>query len=803
MKKFLFPALALGLVMTSCQSDEPFAPGMGEEVQATFTISVPDAMGTRAGEVNSAKGGFSNGAGNLNYTVALLNEENKVMYSATSAGNGTSVTFSPTVVQGYTYKILAYATFDSAVEAPTVGQTIADTDAINNIATLKGINDEREDAYFCNGAIVGSAEMAATLKRPFGKLRLVATDYDKLQALGTDVASVKVTYGNDVLMEQKFDTYNQAFEVKDGVKECSASKAAYSEDAANELTVFVDYLPAGQTGETMYPFTIVTTYTNGETYTRTFAQDIPVKRNYLTTLRGNFFTTEAALTLTVDEMFENEETINYVSVSNALQLQEAIENATPGQTTEIILNNDIDLTQSIVFGTSSVIPAPAQTRSGEATAGNFILDLNGKTIVGRVPKSVGHVIEISPGATLKVIGGKISSTAANGGSAIYNAGTLEVDGTTIVGASVRENGDWPSYPVNNYSNMTLKNVTITGYQGAIACSSAGTTTLDNCTINKEYLNTSSHVFYINNADANVVVNSGTYTHKGMDGSLAYVIKGSITVNGGTFSASNGGYGMAALANGSITVNGGTFETKFEDWGGNITLTGGEFAAKPDDKYIAAGYKAIKNGDKYYVVPNEIDAVATTTEELAEVLANSNISTIMLGKGTFEIELYTKYPARESMTIIGTEGTKVKFANQQVRMALFKNFTIKNCEILHMSTKKWGMLVFGGGNKADGVYTVENCLFNGVGTQGIYINEDTAGATYNVKNCTFKGDFGSEGAVVIQNNANLNGEGVVNVTVKENTFNNVTAYKITLLNKENGKLNLDTDVADSEIGKFNR
>ena len=305
MKKFLFPALALGLVMTSCQSDEPFAPGMGEEVQATFTISVPDAMGTRAGEVNSAKGGFTNHAGQLNYTVALLNQENKVMYSATSAGNGTSATFSPTVVQGYTYKILAYATFDNAVEAPTVGQTIADSDAINNIATLKGINDEKEDAYFCNDTIKGSAEMAATLKRPFGKLRLVATDYDKLQALGTDVESVKVTYGNDVLMEQKFDTYNQVFEVKDGVKECSASKAAYSEDADNELTVFVDYLPAGQTGETMYPFTIVTTYTNGETYTRTFSQDIPVKRNYLTTLRGNFFTTEAALTLTVNEMFEN------------------------------------------------------------------------------------------------------------------------------------------------------------------------------------------------------------------------------------------------------------------------------------------------------------------------------------------------------------------------------------------------------------------------------------------------------------------------------------------------------------------
>ena len=118
MKKYLFSALAMGLVLTSCQSDEPLAPGAGEEVQASFTISVPEAMGTRAAGHSSAEGGFTNGAGKLNYTVALLNQDNKVMYSATSAGNGTSATFNPTVVRNYQYKILAYATFgDAAIAA--------------------------------------------------------------------------------------------------------------------------------------------------------------------------------------------------------------------------------------------------------------------------------------------------------------------------------------------------------------------------------------------------------------------------------------------------------------------------------------------------------------------------------------------------------------------------------------------------------------------------------------------------------------------------------------------------------------
>ena len=747
MRKYLFSALAMGLVLTSCQSDEPFAPGTGEEVQATFTISVPDAMGTRAAGHSSAEGGFTNGAGQLNYTVALLNQNDKVMYSATCQSDGKTATFHPTVVQGYTYKVVAYATFGDAVAPSAINEAFDGNDALASIATLKGISDESEDAYYCfDTEVMGGAEMSATLRRPFGKLRLVATDYDKLQALGTDVASVKVTYGENVVMETHFNAMAEVFGGQATSKEFEANKATYAE-AANELTVFTDYLPASKTGETMYPFTIVTTYTNGETYTRTFAQDIPVKRNYLTTLRGDFFTTEAALTLTVDEMFTNEETINLVSVSNASQLQEAIDNAPQGQTTEIVLNNDIDLTQPIVFGVPPFNPAPAPTRSEEATAGNFILDLNGKAIVGRVPKSVGHVIEIRPGATLKVIGGEISSTAANGGSAIYNAGTLEVDGTTIEGASVRENEGWPSYPVNNYSNMTLKNVTITGYQGAIACSSAGTTTLENCTINKEYLNTSSHVFYINNADANVVVNGGTYTHNGMDGSLAYVIKGSITVNGGTFSASNGGYGMAALANGSITVNGGTFETKFEDWGGNITLTGGEFAAKPDDKYIAAGYKAIKNGDKYYVVPNEFDAVATTATELENALVNGGNVVLLSNINITKIDLTSV----TSDVVIDANGYTITTSDSYgIQVKAGKNITIKNAEI--EITKDGDYITYAAGLKIEnGDYErktikLENCVIKMHNTDWAYAVNMPA----SVKNLNLELDKCElEGALAVQ------------------------------------------------------
>lgn len=507
MKKYLFSALAMGLVLTSCQSDEPFAPGAGEEVQASFTISVPDAMGTRAADHSSAEGGYSNGAGQLNYTVVLLNDANKVMYSATSAGNGTTATFNPTVVRNYQYKILAYATFgDAAIAAPTVGQTIADTDAINNIATLKTINDESEDAYFCNATIVGAPEMSATLKRPFGKLRLVATDYDKLQDLGLDVKSVKVTYGTTVVMEEEFDAFYQTFE-GDGGNVWSADKATYAEAADNELTVFVDYLPAGN-GEKMYPFEIEVTYDDNKTiYTRTFAQDIPVKRNYLTTLRGDFFTTEAALTLTVNEMFETPgEDINFVSVSNASQLQEAINNGGNGET--IVLTDDIDLND--LFG-----PNPAPTRAATDPSitivadKNLTIDLSGKKL-SATSKAIGqnyNMIDVR--GTLTVKNGNIeyehkgANMEWNNSTNIFNVtagGVLNLEGVTAKNLGGSDMGFVAH--LNNWGEVTLnvENSNLESNYVAVRVFNSGYDK-NNVTIKNSTLNGGNYAFWVHNYTA--------------------------------------------------------------------------------------------------------------------------------------------------------------------------------------------------------------------------------------------------------------------------------------------------------------
>lgn len=158
-----------------------------------------------------------------------------------------------------------------------------------------------------------------------------------------------------------------------------------------------------------------------------------------------------------------------------------------------------------------------------------------------------------------------------------------------------------------------------------------------------------------------------------------------------------------------------------------------------------------------------------------------------------------------MTIIGAGADKTQFAYTgtnyagQFSLSGFDSITIRDCEVLKReNVKEWGMIVFGSSNNANGVYTFENCTFNGVGTTGIYINENVSGATYNILNCTFNGNFGSEGAISIQNNANV--DHTVNVTGC--TFNDVTSHKIYVHYAYNG-WTLNTDLDDSDVFYANK
>ena len=329
MKKSLLTLLGAGLLLTSCQSDEPFAPVEGGEKQVTFTLNVPGELGTRAGATNNAsdKGGWTNYQGNLSYTL-VLRAANDVQ-TLTADAQGREVTFTPTVVLGRNYTVTAYAYFGDTAKG-----------SIDAIAESKGINDETKDAYTWTGNINFATDQDGTnqnitLKRPYAKLRLIATDYNEAM---TDVESVTVEYKNQ--MYTMFNAVEGQFNTERAVSYTNTWNKDYYEAATTDgsKTIFADYVPVNETGYA--PFTVTVEYQNGETYTRTFAEDIPVKRNALTTLKGAFFTAGAQITVNVDDNFENEQLIEEtVTVTTAAELTHAIATATDNSV--IYFANDI------------------------------------------------------------------------------------------------------------------------------------------------------------------------------------------------------------------------------------------------------------------------------------------------------------------------------------------------------------------------------------------------------------------------------------------------------------------------------
>lgn len=244
---------------------------------------------------------------------------------------------------------------------------------------------------------------------------------------------------------------------------------------------------------------------------------------------------------------------------------------------------------------------------------------------------------------------------------------------------------------------------------------------------------------------------------------------------------------------------------------NITMTGekeekvGAYVGTANTENCVVTASNCTNSSQYKVAGRVINGatmtidgttLCTNTDALNKALAEG-VETILLPAGEYSADLGDA--KSRTLTIIGTKGTNVQFENLGGENSLpaekFDKLTIRDCNIGKMLTKKWGMLVFGSSNNAKGVYTIENCTFEGVGTQGIYINEDASGATYNIIDCTFNGDFGNEGAVTIQNNTDVNHT----VKVKGCTFNNIpsTSHKIYIHYAYNG-WTLDTDVAESDI-----
>ena len=292
-KHSLYGLLCGTLMLASCSNDEPTAPG-AQTVEASFSLNIAGEVATRAGNGNSSLGGAQNlGAKNLNYILALYEvaDNNKLILSdfcQVSDRDGDGERFSPMVTLGKTYMMVALAHFgDKRNIADAVKADYLKAMPIENI-----INSEAEDFYVATKTARFTADNlqhALTLKRPYAKLRIVATDWNQ-----SAIESVEVNYADNTLFSQ-FNVLTNQFSIDSEIKKITASQYNTS-DAATAKTIVADYFPVNTVSPTTYlsAFTVTVTLRGGSSFSRTF-NDIPLHRNALTTLSGTFFSSQSQM----------------------------------------------------------------------------------------------------------------------------------------------------------------------------------------------------------------------------------------------------------------------------------------------------------------------------------------------------------------------------------------------------------------------------------------------------------------------------------------------------------------------------
>ena len=347
MKKIL-SFLALALAFTACQTEPVETVTNDGLVDVVLTVDAPELGVTRAdGDANAAKNSafgaidFLTDADWANYDLRYILE----VYDANEDGTGTPIyrermvncldkyaptTFALRLVPNREYKFVVFADFvaegNAELTEPAAKLAIADlyynTADLRNVTAITteqtwGAMNEIRDAYFVteNVQITTGLNKTLTLTRPFAKLRVIATDLDYIAGYSAP-GYVEVTYKNEPIYKS-FNAVNGKLNAEQmagdelsygyEVSKTIPYTAGYDEFSTNQ-TLFTDYLLAVEGEQTAVNFEMVVYESKGgrEIHRQDFSTQIPIQRNHLTTIVGDLLTTQANITIEIDDNFVDE-----------------------------------------------------------------------------------------------------------------------------------------------------------------------------------------------------------------------------------------------------------------------------------------------------------------------------------------------------------------------------------------------------------------------------------------------------------------------------------------------------------------
>ena len=400
------------------------------------------------------------------------------------------------------------------------------------------INDELADAYFAskNITITSPAALGMVLTRPYSKVRVVATDIADLN-LNVDPGKVVVEFDSyhpstfnaltgaiSGSYDQKSYEYTYATtvgKVVDGnntglstyiYNEGYDSYASYGTVSADgmkrhtRMTLFTDYILATDE-QTPIGFSVsVYDKSNGLIKETVFNTDIPIQRNYLTTVIGNVLTSSTEINVTINDNFANANNLEdepyYVQIWDGTSVSEpALDTTTQTYTitkpselawlasvdTDQLANKTILLAEDIDLNNEYWTPIGTSDKPFNGT-----FDGNGKTIYELATGGDYAAFIAYTGTNAEVK--NLTLKDVNISSTKYAAGAVCVAdaGTTIDNVSVSGTISATSYAAgicHNAEDVTITNchndATITANRAAGIASwlSGANTVLDNVSNN--------------------------------------------------------------------------------------------------------------------------------------------------------------------------------------------------------------------------------------------------------------------------------------------------------------------------------
>lgn len=542
MKK-LFMLVALMFGLASCQNEpEDLNVVVGGEQDVMLTVSLPES--TRG--ASSAGFDFTEFDKNGKYDLRFILEisYNGKVVREVKTTETTSATFPVRLAPEKEYTFTVWA--DLVNEDSNADLFYNTAEGLSNIKINLDKwtpNVEARDAYYLSmkKTFNAAADLSMELKRPFAKVRVVATDIKKITDFDLNPISAVASYS-----KQMYTSFNALTGEKAGLANVEHS-FKYTEvdkytDKEGERTVFADYIFVPVDNTVQFTLNIYADEAkNNLINDNAFNTPILVEQNKVTSIVGDVLTEGGNVKVTVDSTLGEKETINYVNSANSLQ--ETINKIEDGKSGNVKLGGNIDLGNIISIGTLS-------TRAAEPAYGllipagkSVVLDLNGFTIShSKECKASYSMIQNNGNLTI------IDSSEAKSGKISFKDTSA---GDPTFG--------WGSYTISNYG---------------------GTIVVENGTI--EHLGEQNQ----GNGEPNCHMYCALYQYNG-----------STVVNGGKISTPT--YRSARLWSGDMTINGGEFEGQL--WlqavnnTSNLTINGGTFAPRGND-----GSSVFVSNDTYTV-----------------------------------------------------------------------------------------------------------------------------------------------------------------------------------------------------------